>query len=214
MENPTCLYCNELCIIKSWRSGLKSAQSPHVDWMNCRFGQPSDFLGMHVWTLRMMWRRTSNRMEHLPSKASSTMKKESQKPLWLSLFCFVFPLHPNDTLHPWDTREFHHVLLRSFRELFTVHLPSQMSSSSCHACNTWKTKMNLLTPHKRPHMTPLCSSANSLRVTCLLISASPLCVCEDAWIVCDMLINVELMNIILISMNTLIRNVSLAFKVG
>lgn len=78
--------------------------------------------------------------------------------------------------------------------------------------NAWKTKMNLLTPNKRPHMTPLCSSADSLRVTCLLISASPLCVFEDAWIIFDMLINVELINIILISMNTLIRNASLASK--
>lgn len=157
----------------------------------------------------MLW-RSSNRMEHLPGKASSTMKKESQKPLWLLLF--FFPLHPNDTLHPWDMREFRHVPLRSFRELFTVHLPSQMSSLSCHACYAWKTKMNLLTLHERPHMTPLCSWADSLWVTCLLISASPLCVCKDAWIICDTLINVELMNIILISMNTLIRNAWLASK--
>lgn len=28
----------------------------------------------------------------------------------------VFSLHPNDTLHPWDMREFHHVPLRGFRE--------------------------------------------------------------------------------------------------
>ena len=143
----------------------------------------------------VLWKvqgRSNNKMGHLLCKASCTMKKENQKP-----FCLLF-----FPAHKWHTSSLRHEGVSScatqeFQRAFAAHFPSQMSSWVCHACNSEKQSSTFLryaAVHiwdcSAPHPT-FCRWPTFLYKR---ISAPPLCACGVALIICDMLMNVELIN--------------------
>lgn len=96
--------------------------------------------------------------------------------------CCFFP-HPNDTLHPWDVREFHHVPLRSFRERlrhiylhrcqagFVMHVTPKNKAQHFYATESYTCGTALF--HSR-------LPAGDLPSHIKRISAPPLCVHRDA----------------------------------